>query len=293
MSVQMRTLDTRTPDAVMVLDLDGTILDDGLTMSELMVGALERLAAQGARLVVATGRTPAQFAALDLPPAVRRLIEPHVLLADGDLWWLHDTATVVRAQFVPAKAVEIALAECPHVAFMTPTGFVATSRQAGARIALRNRDSGGLQIASGLDPDGVLRIYLFDSDPRLPAAFAACPGIQLRPEPQRALLEVKPTGSCKAAAVHHLTREVFGQPGLDGVAACGDGLNDACLLGAVSLGVAAQQAHPTAVQRAAVALSAPLHQYLARLEIADIWSAPPRELPCHHFDHWHSEVISA
>jgi hypothetical protein len=241
-------------------DLDGTLLD---AESNLVSGALDgvrRLAALGLRAFLVSGRSSVSFRRLRLPDG---LFEADVLLSDGDVLLgagltrslPDDVPELLRAKGVADFVVE------------QPDGPHASSRAAALAYAMAYRLPRGLvAVAPVTGPAGAIVAF---ADPALLS------GLPARAEVLNHLgaVVLRPLGSCKANALGEVLSRRFGEAGLRGVIAFGDGPNDACLLGTAGFGVALTD---VAARHASIRLTEPLGDYLARLDPACLPYRPVR-----------------
>jgi hydroxymethylpyrimidine pyrophosphatase-like HAD family hydrolase len=246
-------------------DLDGTLLDDDGTVSATTVAALRRLKDDRFVLLVASGRSPYLVDQLDLPPDLLALFEPVMVLRDGDILWNWRTRSIEEMRTVPDTVVP-ALHAAGVRDFVVDTGsrLVATSAVAAARYAVFYRcPRTAVEVSDTPPVTPVGKVSVYADGPDVRRALAGIPHCQVNVATERRRCTVVPAGSCKAAGVAHLLASAYGEPNLDAVVAFGDGGNDACMLGAVAVGVAMEVSHPDTVRRATLQLRGTLAGYLA------------------------------
>ena len=266
-------------------DLDGTLLRDDKTVSAANLAALERAAAAGCEIVVATDRVlrAVPQVLLDLP------FLRYFILMNGAQVLDRKTGEVLSRCEIPADAAAAVFAllegvNCSVDCYQNGQGLM--SRRQYDRMADYIRDPAALALtrstrrpvedlsAAVRSGGSVQKIQLYFPDLSLRAPTAArlrraFPQL-LQSTSMPGNLELNAAGADKGSALLALCRVL----GLDPseAAAFGDGTNDVSMLRAAGTGVAMANAAPETL--AAANLTAPSNQEDGVAQILNRWFAP-------------------
>ncbi len=244
---------------LLVSDIDGTLVDSSQQVLPENLRAIRRLAAEGVKFTLATGRIEEA-----VRPFLRSLpVTVPLILYNGAKLVDHRTLAPLYEAFVEPEVVRLSLeavSGLPLTAHLYREGrcYVARENPVSRRYAAKDRVKlwpvGDLTLLGGQAVNKLLLIA--DDEEDAEAAFEAHaerlgPRVRQRAHLVRSeptYLEVLPFGATKGAALLRLLDTLKIPPGE--VVAVGDSLNDLELLEVAGLGVAVADAHPRVLARA-------------------------------------------
>lgn len=249
--------------AYAALDLDGTLLDTDGTVSGPTLAGLRRLRDGGLALFVVSGRSPYAVRLLGLTRAVLDLLEPVMVLSEGDILWNWRTDSIEELRTVPDTVIPtLVTAGLNDFVVDTGSGLFASSRSAAIRHAIFYRIPRSSITVSDHPPATPAAKVTAYAEPA--AVMAALRGIKVsfHPAPEGRRCNVVPSGACKTAGLARLLARHYQEPTLSRVIAFGDGDNDACLLRTAGAGVAMAVSAADTAGGATLRLTGSLATYL-------------------------------
>lgn len=267
----------------MLTDLDGTLLRDDKSLSPANRAALERTAASGCQVVVATGRLlrAVPQALLDLP------FLRYFILMNGAQVLDRETGEVLYRCEIPLETAKqvfdlVDSLDCTVDCFQNDQGIMERKYYDRLEYYIPNEASRALTRASRLPVDDLWTAVCARGDTvqKIQMYF---PHLELRPQVMALLrretpelvqsismpsnLELNAPGATKGAALGALCRTLGLSP--QDVIAFGDGTNDISMLQSAGLGVAMSNAAPEML--AAADLVAPSNQEDGVAQILARW----------------------
>ncbi|NUW38691.1 HAD family hydrolase [Nonomuraea rhodomycinica] len=260
-------------------DLDGTLLDaNGDALPGLAAG-LTRLRDLGLVSILITGRSLASLRAASLDEELLALLEPQVLISDGDAVFDRRCGLFRQTRALP-EGLGSHLLEKGFEDVVVEAGgdYYASSRRAALVLAMAYRlpravVSIGLPSQMGI-PLG--RAVVLAEQSRVRAALDGFRCVTRRLTAFGATL-IHPEGTGKSGALAaHLLAE-FGEQGLERTIAFGDGPNDAGLLAECRIGIAMREGAAAAVAAADLHLTESLGEFLRDLAPQRLIAAVPAD----------------
>lgn len=243
-------------DTLYISDLDGTLLSTDSRISSASAEIINSLTADGARITVATARTPATV----VPLLAGIDTTPPAIVMTGCGMWNRKGARLFNTKFVPADEITRALRICsdygisPFVYVLSPDNSTLdvyhTAPQLNKAEESFHRERTGLALKRfhiGTPPPGratthTMLCYAMGTDPSIEeaarsiAAETSC-SVCCYPDifnQQILNLEIFPPGVSKALAVEQLKKDL----NADRLVVFGDSLNDLPMLAVADTAVA-------------------------------------------------------